>query len=150
MAVSNKGAVQQAAKQTAGATPAVKQAKPVNEGFGALKKYERKHTALMESKAQGSPDFMYRDTLLEVGPNSPKRSNSVMGKIRDFVALNGPISGADLVKRIQKEVVFENSHPSDYVRGGKPTLPWIEDYIKGMVRKNNGFLAISTKQPKKA
>lgn len=112
-----------------------------------LRKYAAAHERtlnLMKAGAAylGNPDWEYRNKMFTVGPSNKAKESSVMGKIRMFVAAHGPISGQDLVTRLFNEVDFQDRHRTDFVRGGKPTYKWIEDYVQGGLKKIHPYLSI--------
>lgn len=126
-------------------TPVVQE----SEHFGAIKKYENRHVQSLQAMAAnaiyaGTAQWKYKDTNITVGPNQGGKPSSVKAKIRKFVAENGEMNGAMLVTRLFHEVNFTDSHNSEYVKGGKPTLAWIEDYVAGCLRSNSQVLMVSS------
>lgn len=104
-----------------------------------LGKYAKTHARVFENKPATemlcSPGFKFADKMITVGKHLP-RENSVKGKIRAFVAKNGPIRGRELVHRLFLEVNFQDQHRSQYVKGGRPTKAWIEGYVAGGINKD--------------
>lgn len=110
-----------------------------------VKKYAHAHEKTLENIKNhasylGTQDWELRKSLITVGPYSKMKDSSVKGKIRNFVLLHGPISGENLVTRLFNEVDFEDKHKTDYVRGGKPTFKWIEDYVRGGFKRTAQYL----------
>ena len=110
-----------------------------------VKKYAHAHEKTLENIKNhasylGTQDWELRKSLITVGPYSKMKDSSVKGKIRNFVLLHGPISGENLVTRLFNEVGFEDKHKTDYVRGGKPTFKWIEDYVRGGFKRTAQYL----------
>lgn len=117
-----------------------------------VKKYAHAHEKTLENIKNrasylGTQDWELRKAMITVGPYSKMKDSSVKGKIRNFVLLHGPISGEDLVTRLFNEVDFEDKHKTDYVRGGKPTFKWIEDYVRGGFKRTAQYLQFH-KDPK--
>lgn len=112
-----------------------------------VKKYAHAHEKTLENIKNhasylGTQDWELRKAMITVGPYSKMKDSSVKGKIRAFVLLHGPISGEELVTRLFNEVDFEDKHKSDYVRGGKPTFKWIEDYVRGGFKRTAQYLSL--------
>ena len=110
-----------------------------------VKKYAHAHEKTLENIKNhasylGTQEWELRKAMITVGPYSKMKDSSVKGKIRNFVLLHGPISGEDLVTRLFNEVDFEDKHKTDYVRGGKPTFKWIEDYVRGGFKRTAQYL----------
>lgn len=117
-----------------------------------VKKYAHAHEKTLENIKNhasylGTQEWELRKAMITVGPYSKMKDSSVKGKIRNFVLLHGPISGEDLVTRLFNEVDFEDKHKTDYVRGGKPTFKWIEDYVRGGFKRTAQYLQFH-KDPK--
>jgi hypothetical protein len=80
-------------------------------------------------------NFIRRDTRLKVGPEVPKSTTSVYGKICAVLIRHPGVTGAELVELLLKVNFSQNK--SAYTSAGAVSRPWLAKYIDGGFYQKN-------------
>ena len=83
-------------------------------------------------------NFLKRDVRLRAGPNKPRSSNSVYGKIIAVLEQNTGVTGGELVELLLSVDFAANN--TAYCQTGQVSRPWLAKYIDGGFYSKNLFI----------